>query len=267
MIFTDWMSVFMVLAVASVAAIEREDILDFEHKRPNQFSRVTWLDKPDQFGSLRRRREAEESSSDPQTLGGDECKDTFGGDIDQKVKDSMNVKWFDDDSNPSIALAWTGDDGQIILAVTTFESFVSKPSHVYRSTDGGKTWNEKTNELDGEMIRRKSGVLTSTADSSRVIMVVNNHPIGYSDTSNIYITLDKGENWKRYDVPFELNGANVKFHPTNPDAMLATDASTRKLYVTRDFGKNWKAVHDSGSTHSYKWDPLDKEAKIGRAHV
>ena len=26
-----------------------EDILDFEHTRPNQFSRVKWLDKPDQI--------------------------------------------------------------------------------------------------------------------------------------------------------------------------------------------------------------------------
>ena len=47
-------------------------------------------------------------------------------------------------------------------------------------------------KLDGEIIRRRSGVLTAVADSKRVLMVVGNHPLGYSESSDIYITKDKG---------------------------------------------------------------------------
>ena len=96
------------------------------------------------------------------------------------------------DNNPSIALAWTGDDGDTLLAITTYESYVSHPSKIYRSIDAGRNWEEITDKIDNELIRRKSGVLTSPADSKRVILVVNNHPMGYATTSEIYVTLDKG---------------------------------------------------------------------------
>ena len=66
-------------------------------------------------------------------------------------------------------------------------------------------------------------------------MVVNNHPIGYSESSEIYVTKDKGANWKRKTVPFELNGANLKFHSTNADAILATDASRSRLKFFCEF--------------------------------
>ena len=58
-----------------------------------------------------------------------------------------------------------------------------------------------------------------------------------------------------------MNGANLKFHEKAADAILATDASTGKLFVTADFGASWKAVHDSGRTHSYKWDNTDEAGK------
>lgn len=89
-------------------------------------------------------------------------------------------------------MAWTGDDGDTLLAITTYESYVSHPSKIYRSTNAGRDWNEITDAIDNELIRRKSGVLTSPADSKRVILVVNNHPMGYATTSEIYVTLDKG---------------------------------------------------------------------------
>lgn len=47
-----------------------------------------------------------------------------------KMTDATGKKIFEGDSNPSIALAWTGDDGQTLLAVTTYESFVSFPRKI-----------------------------------------------------------------------------------------------------------------------------------------
>ena len=37
---------------------------------------------------------------------------------------------------------------------------------------------------------------------------------------NVYCIIKQGETWNRRKVPFEMNGANLKFHPTNPDAIL-----------------------------------------------
>ena len=111
--------------------------------------------------------------------------------IISKMKDATSKKIFHGDQNPSIALAWTGDDG-VMLAVTTYESFVSFPSVIYRSTDGGRTFLNISASVDMEMVRRKNGVLTATADSSRVILIVNNHPLGFSDSSTLYITRDAG---------------------------------------------------------------------------
>ena len=41
----DWKVVLTVM-VAAVASEWRDDILDLEHTRPNQFTNVRWLDKP-----------------------------------------------------------------------------------------------------------------------------------------------------------------------------------------------------------------------------
>lgn len=229
------------------------DVLDLEHTRPDQFSRVQWLDRPERTSrsknsSVRKRRETE----DVVEIGNKGCSMK---DFKQNVKDNTFHHTFEGDNNPSIALAWTGDDGDTLLAITTYESYVSHPSKIYRSTDAGKKWNDITDSIDNELIRRKSGVLTSPADSKRVILVVNNHPMGYATTSEIYVTLDKGETWNRREVPFEMNGANLKFHPTNPEAILGTDASNGRLHVTFDFGQTWTAVHESGRAHAFKWDP------------
>ena len=48
------------------------------------------------------------------------------------MKAATSTEVFKGDSNPSIALAWTGDQGTL-LAVTTYESFVSFPSFLYRN--------------------------------------------------------------------------------------------------------------------------------------
>lgn len=253
----DW-KVVLVIFGSVIATGLRDDILDLEHTRPNHFSNVRWLDKPNKSSRKRRsstpevrhRRETSSSSCTAENL------------FDEKMKLATAKMVFKGDSNPSIALAWTGDDGDTLLAVTTYESFVSFPSNLYRSTNGGRNFDNITAQIDGEYIRRKNGVLTATADSKRVILIVNNHPLGFSESATIYVTKDKGGTWKRIEVPFELSGAQMKFHPTNADMILATDMNEGKLWISRDFSTSWKAVHESGKAHAYKWDPVDKSGKV-----
>ena len=80
----------------------------------------------------------------------------------------------------------------LISKVIHLKSFIARPSKVYLSTNGGKSFEDISDRIDNEMVRRKSGVLSTPADLSRVILIVNNHPMGYADTSEIYVTLDKG---------------------------------------------------------------------------
>ena len=112
-----------------------------------------------------------------------------------------------------------------------------------------------TDRIQHEYIRRKRGALTATADSSHVILIVNNHPLGFGETSDIYVSEDEGVTWTRRETPFELSGSQMKFHPEKSSHILATDATTQQLFITTDFCKTWKSVHDSGKTSAFKWDP------------
>ena len=109
---------------------------------------------------------------------------------------------------------------------------------------------------------RKRGALTATADSSHVILIVNNHPLGFGETSDIYVSEDEGVHWNRQTVPFELSGSQMKFHPNKASHILATDATSQQLWITTDFCKSWRAVHDSGKTSAFKWDPKSKKNLI-----
>ena len=91
-----------------------------EHTRPNHFSRTQWLDKP-KLRNIRKRRDTSEMDVK-------DARAQFGDKMDQ----ATGKKIFEGDSNPSIALAWTGDDGQTLLAVTTYESFVSFPRKILK---------------------------------------------------------------------------------------------------------------------------------------
>ena len=93
---------------------------DLEHTRPNHFSRTQWLDKP-KLRNIRKRRDTSEMDVK-------DARAQFGDKMDQ----ATGKKIFEGDSNPSIALAWTGDDGQTLLAVTTYESFVSFPRKILK---------------------------------------------------------------------------------------------------------------------------------------
>lgn len=128
-----------------------------------------------------------------------------------------------------------------------------------------KFWDESgwfcipfTDRIAHEYIRRKRGALTATADSSHVILIVNNHPLGFGETSDIYVSEDEGVSWTRRETPFELSGSQMKFHPEKSSHILATDATTQQLFITTDFCKTWRSVHDSGKTSAFKWDPKSK---------
>ena len=49
------------LPLLPVIAAQVEDVLDFETRRPNQFTRVKWMDRPDGIAKSlsRKRRDAE----------------------------------------------------------------------------------------------------------------------------------------------------------------------------------------------------------------
>ena len=53
-----------------------------------------------------------------------------------------------------------------LFPVTTYESFVSKPSHIYRTTNAGRDWIDITDKLDNEMIRKGSFSVKNTRKST-----------------------------------------------------------------------------------------------------
>ena len=145
----------LLLGVSSVIGF-REDRLDLEHLLPDQFSRVHTLDRPKRSSRNRRssnenpfsRRRREEDVVADDVV--EECKNF---DKSKLTADNVVNKFkITNDSNPSISLVWTGDNGHI-LAVTTYESFVAYPSKLYLSTNGGRHFEEITDKINNEYIR------------------------------------------------------------------------------------------------------------------
>ena len=146
------MKLFLLLGVSSVIGF-REDRLDLSHLQPDHFSRVRTLDRPERKNLPVRKRRSEESTSRSRR----EEEDGFNkcGDFnDSKFKEDNVVSTFKipKDTNPSISLVWTGENGHI-LAVTTYESFVAYPSKLYLSTNGGRHFEEITDKISNEYIR------------------------------------------------------------------------------------------------------------------
>ena len=106
-----------------------------------------------------------------------------------KVRFSF-LKWH---SKPRPLYPFPGSQEIRLIFFYNTDRFSKVLSNIYRSTDGGHTYTNITSKIQGEYIRRKNGVMTATADSERVVLIVNNHPLGYSDSSTIYVTLDKGK--------------------------------------------------------------------------
>ncbi|MFT6870830.1 MAG: photosystem II stability/assembly factor-like uncharacterized protein [Polaribacter sp.] len=124
---------------------------------------------------------------------------------------------------------------------------------VYKTTDGGKTWNQIlfTNIRSGA-----ADLIMDPTNPNKLIASMWEHkrdPWFFKSGgtgSGVYITHDGGENWKQITEKEgfpkgELGRIGVAIAPSNPDIIYAlVEAKKNALYKSEDGGFKWKKIND-----------------------
>lgn len=107
-------------------------------------------------------------------------------------------------------------------------------SGIYKSTDGGKTWNELKKGLPGEKGRISLGL--SKHDPDLVYAMVEGHGFYRSD--------DRGASFRKLDSYATSGNYYVELvvDPSNPEIVYSMDTY---MHVSIDGGKNWKRVPEA----------------------
>ncbi|UCC84264.1 MAG: sialidase [Gemmatimonadota bacterium] len=167
---------------------------------------------------------------------------------------------FDDQDVHSIgALAVTPSDPQIVWAGTGepfIRSNVSIGNGVYRSTDGGETWQHMGLEGTGRIAR----ILIHPSNPDVVYVAAVGHGYSPQQERGVYRTTDGGATWERILFVDENTGASdLVMVPNNPRILFAgmwqLDIKTwgresggpgSGLFVSRDGGDNWNRLEGNG---------------------
>ncbi|SFD83407.1 WD40/YVTN/BNR-like repeat-containing protein [Spirosoma endophyticum] len=163
---------------------------------------------------------------------------TDGGKTWEKVlykdQDTGAIQVTIDPKNPAIVYAdlWTAQEGPWENG-----AWQGKESGLYKSTDGGTSWQKLTKGLPTvEQGLGRIGFCIAPSAPNRLYATVDAPELG-----GVYRSDDAGETWTRFNKDPRLWGrgsdfAEVKAHPTNPDILFIADVSAWK---SEDGGKTW----------------------------
>ncbi|MCX6226422.1 MAG: hypothetical protein NTV01_17015 [Bacteroidia bacterium] len=147
-------------------------------------------------------------------------------------------------ANPDIIWAGTGEGNP--------RNSLNSGFGVYRSIDGGKTW-----ELKGlEKTRNIHRIIIDPTNPDIVYVGAIGSPWGPHPERGVYKTTDGGETWKQILFTNELSGVgDMVMDPVNPNKLvvgmwehqrwpwfLKSGGPGSGLYITWDGGKNWKKL-------------------------
>jgi len=179
-----------------------------------------------------------------------------------------------DPSNPGTIYA--GIDG-------TGPAFTSSGTgvHVFKSTDGGISWNEVSNGLPpppapGDVYPRMARVSSLVVDSNNSntvyagIFSVYWTPGWVHDAPSLFKSTDGGANWTRADsgLPAGLLGDFVlAADPQNPNTLYAASGDSSQVYKTTDGGTSWNPTVRSPSLGDYLLDNFHSALAVDPRHA
>jgi len=128
-----------------------------------------------------------------------------------------------------------------------------KERGVYKTTDGGKTWNHI---LSGNLKTGIGDLVMDPKNPNKLIAAMWEHkrdPWFFKSGgpgSGLFITYDGGENWKKLGVEnglpdSELGRIGLAIAPSNTNRVYALiEAKKNALYVSDDGGEHFKMIND-----------------------
>jgi len=166
---------------------------------------------------------------------------------------TMDVK------NPNVLLAsmwtverkpWTIDSGS-----------TSMEGGIFRSTDGGNTWQKLTKGLPQGVMVGKSSVSISQADPKRVYALIE----AAGDLGGVYTSQDGGETWSRVNASRNLLQrafyyTHIYADPQQVDTAYAVNTGA---YKSTDAGKTWTPMGTPhGDNHDFWINPTNNQVLI-----
>lgn len=151
-------------------------------------------------------------------------------------------------SDPNVVWAGTGE--------TFIRSNISIGDGIYRSTDAGRTWENRGLEKTGRIGR----VVVHPHDPDVVFAAALGHAYGPQPERGLYRTRDGGAGWERVLFVDEETGAiDVAMDPNNPRILFAamwqlkiwtagrlSGGPGSGLYLSRDGGDSWTRLEGRG---------------------
>ena len=165
---------------------------------------------------------------------------------------------FDDQPVGSIgSIAIAPSDHNVVWAGEShIRSNVSIGNGIYRSTDGGDTWEHKGLELTGRIAR-----LAVHPDNPDVVYAAAlGHLYGPQQERGVYRTRDGGESWEQVlFVDEDTGAAEIVMDPNNPRILFAatwqmlirtwgrwSGGPGSGIYMSRDAGDSWERLEGNG---------------------
>ena len=190
------------------------------------------------------------------------------------------VNWtpvFDDQSASSVsALAMAPSDPNVIWAGTG-ETFVIRPAHamgdgIYRSTDGGDTWEKKGLDATGRIGR----IEIDPRDPDVVFACALGHAYGPQPERGVYRTTDGGESWELVlHVSEDAGCIDLAMDHGNPRILFASfwdvqidtwgldsGGPDSGVWRSKDGGATWERL-----SHRDRGLPSPDSAMIGKVAV
>ena len=167
---------------------------------------------------------------------------------------------FDDQPVASIGSIAVAPSDSNVVWVGTGEAFirsnVSMGNGIYRSTDGGRTWQHRGLPESARIGR----ILVHPRDPNVVYAAVLGHCYGPQDERGVYRTRDGGETWERVlFVDPDTGISDLAMNPANPRILFAGSWQMRiwtwgresggpgsGLWVSRDGGDSWSRLSGNG---------------------
>ena len=121
--------------------------------------------------------------------------------------------------------------GMSCITSNTTGTYVGSFSGIYRSLDGGTTWDEANTGITSANVRS---------------IVMLNDKLFASNFNMIYRSLDFGNSWQRLNSPIPYGQGVMSLHASGPNLLAGT--LSEGTFVSSDEGVTWSPVNLAGAT-------------------